>query len=237
MQKRPFLAAIRSYERQWLLFAFGLVACFWALIVLVVPAMVRHFPDTTSRSARLAIFYTASALLLVGFALLRTRLLPRLPRKFSLVCPSCTKPFSAGALAELGYTETCSARGSRVFDPEAPYRRIDKSQFLTPIHDYRHDIGQLGKKVAVIAIAPSVIGLGIMFLRPAELRDFGRIFLGVIAVGGLFAALAYSISAKRRVGLRFGLVCPSCRKPFSSQELRDLGYSETCAKCGEHVFD
>ena len=246
MQKPQFLAAIRSYQRWALLSVYGLFACFWLVTFVVVPAGLRHVPETIlkSQSARLVLFYAGCVALLAGLFLVQSKLLPRLARKCSLVCPSCHRPFSPRAFAELGYSGKCDKCGGQVFDREAsampgsaPLSRIAKAQFLTAIHGYRRDIEQKSKQVAAIASIPSAVGLGIMFALPREQTGLRRMLLGVLVIGGLLAGLAYSLFAKRRAALHFGLACPSCRKPFNGQELRDLGYTDTCAKCGGHVFD
>jgi hypothetical protein len=245
MQKRQFLVAIRRYRRWALLTLYGLFACLWLVTFILIPAGLRRVPETTlnSHSTRPLLFYAGCIAMIFGLVLVQSKLFPRIARKCSLVCPSCHKPISVRAFAELGYTGTCSECGGEVFDKQpstkprvARSEQISKVQFHAAIHSYRRDIQQKSKQVAAIAFVPIAVGLSIFGLssEPMPLR---RIILGVLAIGGLFASLGYSLFAKRRAGLFFGLACPCCRNRFNDSELTALGYSETCPKCGEHIFD
>src|ERR1700722_2998116 len=256
MRRLEFLSSLRKSERQLAWMMLGLWLCLSVLMFGALPAALRHVPDAVihSHAVRLGILYAGGALAVVALSWSLQRLQLELKRKFSIACPSCSTPFDARTLAELGYVERCSSCDARVFEDDlqdsqtnpaeevslsdaASGRWPGKLEFLNAIRSYRQSLARRDPYLAAIAFGLCLIALAAVLLFPAGWKDAGRVFLGVFIGSAPVGALGYSSFARRRAASPLSLECPSCRHSFSTRELRDLGYTETCGNCGNRLFD
>ena len=255
MEKIAFLSALKEFDRRrqrsgWLQFA--LFSVLLSLVFVLVPAGLRHVPRAVigSIAARQLILILSLTTVFVGYTAYAALSKRRLLEKLSLRCPHCAKVFCDQDLGRMGYTDTCSACGSAVFNgngatqsscsttlesaPSGTSLRLrTRGEMFGLAQDFRKRDGYKIDKITIILGAGILMPLSFVLLIPVGTSgDIIGITLRSLAIlVSLTGVFVLAHFARKRAARRFGLACPSCQHIFKPREFKYLGYSGQCEQC------
>lgn len=110
---------------------------------------------------------------------------------------------------------------------------MNRQDFYSSVLTYDKKAESLRLRQFIVFIILLCLWVVAGFFTP---KDYWYYTVAVL-IGALFLLIKIVNDLDKRTAKRLGIVCPTCHTQFDDRALRDVGFTNTCKKCGSKIYD